>query len=238
MRPAEPVTAGPPDAARAPGGAVAAALADVATLGGFFALRTDAPDEGWHPVQHSYDRGFADLSTAVTDRYRTTDQRVGVSIAQLGHAARLWSPVLACTLLHGIVPDLDALRRQDTASALGLPAPAGWYADRLPDGELAVGAQVMDHLSRLEAGLAVRIAPRLLDGNAASALMGSAGVLLAARPETRVPLTRLVTRLLGTGRLVGTGSVTGPGLAFRRRSCCLYYRTPAGSKCGDCCLAR
>ncbi|MFE7752252.1 (2Fe-2S)-binding protein [Streptomyces sp. NPDC057428] len=237
MRPPERVTSGPPDAARAPGDAVAAALADVATLGGFFALRTDVPERGWHPVRRSYARGFADLSTAVADRYRT-DLRVGVSIAQLGHAARLWSPVVACTLLHGIVPDLDTLRSEDAGSALGLPAPAGWYADRLPDREHTVGAQVMGHLGRLEAGLAVRIAPRLLDGNAASALMGSAGVLLAARPETRGPLTRLVTRLLGTGRLVGTGSVTGPDLAFRRRSCCLYYRTPAGSTCGDCCLAR
>ncbi|KAA1251480.1 hypothetical protein F0Q45_04270 [Mycobacterium simiae] len=24
------------------------------------------------------------------------------------------------------------------------------------------------------------------------------------------------------------------GLGFRRRSCCLCYRAPAGSKCGDC----
>lgn len=228
---------GPPDAARAPGDAVASALAEVAALGGFFALRTDAPDEGWHHVGASYARGFVDLATAVADRYRT-DLRVGVSIAQLGHAARLWSPVLACTLLHGIVPDLDTLRREDTGSALGLPAPAGWYADRLAEPEHTLGAQVMDHLGRLEAGLAVRIAPRLLDGNAASALMGSAGVLLAARPDIRGPLTRLVDRLLGTGRLVGTGSVTGPGLGFRRRSCCLYYRTPGGSTCGDCCLAR
>ncbi|MEU0126403.1 MULTISPECIES: (2Fe-2S)-binding protein [unclassified Streptomyces] len=225
------------DPARAPQDAVAAAMEDAAALGGFFAMRTGGPGEGWHPVQESYARGFADLATAVADRYRTRDPRVGVSIAQLGHAARLWSPVLACALLHGIVLDLDALQRADTGSALRLPHPAGWYADRLPHREHALSAQVMGHLAALEAGLDVKIAPRLLDGNAASALAGSAGVLLAARPGLRTPLTRLVTRLLGTGRLVGTGSLTGPDLAFRRRSCCLYYRAPAGSKCGDCCLA-
>ncbi|MGY0071197.1 (2Fe-2S)-binding protein [Streptomyces sp. QTS137] len=31
--------------------------------------------------------------------------------------------------------------------------------------------------------------------------------------------------------------ITGPDLTFRRRSCCLHYRAPNGSKCGDCCLA-
>ncbi|MEU1022927.1 (2Fe-2S)-binding protein, partial [Streptomyces sp. NPDC005904] len=26
--------------------------------------------------------------------------------------------------------------------------------------------------------------------------------------------------------------------AFRRRSCCLYYRCPGGGVCGDCCFER
>ncbi|MFI2780511.1 (2Fe-2S)-binding protein [Streptomyces sp. ALB3] len=225
------------DAARAPADAVAAALDGVADIGGFFALRVGGPDAGWHPVRHFYAHGFAGLSAAVSDRYRAPDLRVGVSIAQLGHAARLWSPVLASTLLHGIVPDLGALQHAGTGSEVRLPRPAGWYADRLPDRTGAMYAQVMGHLSTLEAGLGVKIAPRLLDGNAASALAGSAGVLRAAHPGLRAPLTALVTELLATGRLVGTGRITGPDLAFRRRSCCLYYRAPTGAKCGDCCLA-
>lgn len=58
--------------------------------------------------------------------------------------------------------------------------------------------------------------------------------MLAADPAARGALTCLTTRLLDTGRLTGTGAVTGPGLGFRRRSCCLYYRAPNGTKCGDC----
>ncbi|GHH84695.1 hypothetical protein GCM10018793_49850 [Streptomyces sulfonofaciens] len=222
--------------ARATTAAVAAALHDVAALGGFFALRVAGPGRGWHPVRQSYARGFADMAGAVTARYGTREPRVGVSIAQLGHAARLWSPALACTLLHGIVPDLTEVQRADDGQDLRLPRPAGWRADRLPHLAGALNEQVMGLLGAFESGLGVKIAPRLLDGNAASALVGSAAVLLAARPNLRAPLIRLTTELLGTGRLAGTGHLTGPGLAFRRRSCCLYYRLPGGGKCGDCCL--
>ncbi|MFC9946642.1 (2Fe-2S)-binding protein [Streptomyces pratensis] len=222
---------------RAPTAIVAAALEDVASIGGFFDLRVGGREDGWRPVDHFYRTGFADLSTAVADRCRTTEPRVGVSIAHLGHAARLWSPVLACALLHGIVVDLGALQRADDGPELRLPHPAGWYADLLPDGAGSLYAEVMHHLDALRAGLRVKVAPRLLDGNTASALAGSAGVLLAAHPRLRSPLTGLVTEMLGMGRLAGAGHLTGPDLGFRRRSCCLYYRTPTGMKCGDCCFA-
>ncbi|MFE3743591.1 (2Fe-2S)-binding protein [Streptomyces sp. NPDC059134] len=226
------------DDARAPAASVTAALRDVAALGGFFALHVGGPDEGWHPSARSYAAGFADLAEAVARRHRTTEPRIDVSVAQLGHAARLWSPALACVVLHGIVPDLEGLERADDGPALRVPRPAGWYADRLDDGPAhALHTQVTRHLLALADGLRVKIAPRLLDGNSASALAGAAHALLAARPAVRGPLTDLTTALLATGRLAGTGVITGPDLAFRRRSCCLYYRAPNGSKCGDCGLA-
>ncbi|MFD5491376.1 (2Fe-2S)-binding protein [Streptomyces sp. NPDC127091] len=195
------------------------------------------PAVGGHVLYGPAARGYTHRPYPAAGRYRTGEPRIGVSIAHLGHAARLWSPALACVLLHGIVPDLTELRRADDGPALCLPRPAGWYAERLPDPALALNEQVMRQLRALESGLRVKIAPRLLDGNAASALVGSAQVLLSARPELHEPLTDLTTRLLDTGRLAGTGVITGPGLTFRRRSCCLYYRVPDGSKCGDCCLA-
>lgn len=225
------------DPVRAPGAVVAEALDDVAAIGGFFALRVGGGDEGWCPVDHFYSHGFAGLYTAVAARYRTTELRVGVSIAHLGYAARLWSPVLACVLLHGIVPDLSGLQHAEEGSELRLPEPAGWYADSLSDSTGSLYAEVMRHLDALRAGLHVKVAPRLLDGNAASALAGSGGVLLSAHPHLRAPLGELVTDLLARGQLAGTGQVIGPDLAFRRRSCCLYYRTPSGTKCGDCCFA-
>ncbi|MGW0600117.1 (2Fe-2S)-binding protein [Streptomyces sp. NPDC002776] len=231
------MTAPVPAPARAPARAVAAALQDVAALGGFFTLTLGGPDQGWHPVTDAYARGFADLAQVITDRYDTRETRIGLSIAQLGHAARLWSPVLACTLLHGIVPDLAGLHRADEGPTLRLPNPSGWPADRIPHlTEKLYEVVVEQHLDALAAGSRVKISPRLLDGNAASALAGTAQVLLTARPDLRGPLTELTTGLLATGRLSGTGHFTAADLSFRRRSCCLFYRTPAGTKCGDCCL--
>ncbi|MFE7522203.1 (2Fe-2S)-binding protein [Streptomyces halstedii] len=224
--------------ARASAASVTAALRDVADLGGFFVLRAGGEDDGWHPLARSYADGFTDLAEAVARRHHTTEPRIDVSIAQLGHAARLWSPALACVVLHGIVLDLDGLHRADDGPALRVPRPGGWHVERLDDGPAhALYTQVTSQLSALADGLRVKIAPRLLDGNSASALVGAAHALLAARPGTRVALSRLTATLLGTGRLADTGVITGPDLGFRRRSCCLYYRAPNGSKCGDCGLA-
>ncbi|GAU65746.1 hypothetical protein SSP35_02_01130 [Streptomyces sp. NBRC 110611] len=228
-----------PTAPDAPAEAVTAALADVAALGGFFTLPPGGPEAGWHPVDDAYALGFTDRVEAITERYRTRELRIGASIAQLGHAARLWSPLLACTLIHGVVPDLSVLHRADDGPALRLPVPAGWYADRTPRlAEVLYEQVVPRHLAALAAGLRVKVAPRLLDGNAASALVEAARALLTARPDLRGPLTELTTTLLATGRLAGTGHLTGPDLTFRRRSCCLFYRTPVGSPCGDCSLTR
>lgn len=220
-----------------PGGVVAAALDDVAGIGPFFALAVGGPGDGWHPVADTYARGAADLVAATAGRYGTAELRIGASLVQFGHASRLWSPVLACALLHGVVPDLAGLQRADDGPALRLPAPAGWpapAADRLP--EVLYDAVVTRHLEPLAAGLRVKVAAGLLHGNAAAALVGAAAALRAARPAQAEPLTRLTDALLRTGRLAGTGLFTGPGPAFRRRSCCLYYRVPGGGTCGDCSL--
>ncbi|WP_415949134.1 hypothetical protein [Streptomyces sp. KLOTTS4A1] len=72
--------------ARASAASVAAALQDVAALGGSFVLRVGGSDDGWHPVARSYAAGFTDLAAAVAVRHRTREPRVDVSIAQLGHA--------------------------------------------------------------------------------------------------------------------------------------------------------
>ncbi|MFF9733270.1 (2Fe-2S)-binding protein [Streptomyces albidoflavus] len=227
-----------PDTARAPAGAVADALTEVARLGGFFVLRVGGPGRGWQPLDRSCAAGFTDLAEAVARRHRTDEPRVGVSIAQLGHAARLWSPALATLVRHGIVLDLAGLQRAEDGPALRLPRAAGWCADALDDLAVpALYAQVTRHLRALADGLRVKVAPRLLDGNSASALVEAARALLAADPAAREALTGLTTRLLDTGHLRGTGATTGPGLGFRRRSCCLYYRAPNGTKCGDCGLA-
>lgn len=215
---------------------VTEALRDVAArLGGFFTLDTA-------PARRSPDRqlahaGLAERARAVNDHYDTAaEPRIGASIAHLGLAARLWSPVLACALVHGIVPSMSAVEWSGEGSSLRLPAPEGRRAPDLPALADAVYAEVDHVLERVESGLTIKVAPRLLAGNSASALFGSAAQLLRVRPDLKTELTFLTRELLETGRLRDTGRIIGPGPTFRRRSCCLFYRAPNGGTCGDCCL--
>ncbi|WP_026314061.1 (2Fe-2S)-binding protein [Actinomadura flavalba] len=225
---------------QASGASVAAALEDVASLGAFFAVTVGGPDAGWHPVHDSYAGGMHDLVTATARRYGTEELRIGASMVHLGHAARLWSPVLAAALLHGVVPDLTALQRSDANGTLRLPVAAGHFVDENTQvADVLYRVVVVEHLEPLVAGLRVKVAPRLPPGNAASALVEAARALLAARPETRDRLVPLTGELLETGRLAGTGAITGPELGFlRSTSCCLYYRVPDGVKCEDCSLLK
>lgn len=210
---------------------ISAELAAISAYGGFFALTVGGSARGWHPVARSYADGFADLIDATAARYRTAERRVAASLVQLGHAARLWSPALACVVGHGVVPDLADLQRADDGARLRLPRPVGATADPAPEALYRVVVQ--QHMEPFAAGLRVKVAPALLAGNIASALVGTSQALLVARPDLRPPILGLTEALLRTGCLAETG-VLGPGLAFRRASCCLFYRTPGGSTCGDC----
>lgn len=214
---------------------ISAQLAQTASYGGFFALTVGGDAAGWHPVARSYADGCADLIDATARRYHTTDLRIGASLVHLGHATRLWSPVLACAIGHGVLPDLDDLQRSDDDARLRLPRPAGTPVDS-PDALYRV--VVGEHLQPLAAGLRVNLAPALLAGNIASALVGAARALVAARPDLHDATVETTRSLLDTGVLVGSGVLTGPQLGFRRRSCCLFYRLPEGSLCGDCVLHR
>lgn len=212
-------------------------LAETASYGGFFALTVGGDAAGWHPVGQSYADGCADLVDATVRHYRTTDLRIGASLVHLGHAARLWSPVLACAIGHGVIPDLEDLHRADDGARLRLPKPLGQpVASPAPD--LLYRVVVSEHMRPLAAGLRVKLAPALLAGNIASALVGAARALLSARPDLHSAIAETTLSLLDTGVLAGSGVLTGPRLSFRRRSCCLFYRLPGGSLCGDCVFPR
>lgn len=216
---------------------IAAELSGISTYGGFFALTVGGDPAGWHPVAQSYAAGSADLIHATTRRYGVTDLRIGASLVQLGHAARLWSPVLACVLAHGVIPDLADLQRADDSAQLRLPQPTGEPVEASGDlPELLYRVVVANHMEPFAAGLRLKLAPGLLYGNIASALVGTSRVLLSARPDLRGPIARITAALLGSGNLAGTGAITSSDLDFRRNSCCLYYRVPGGGTCGDCAL--
>ncbi len=214
-------------------------LSQVSSYGGFFALNVGGDAAGWHPVGQSYADGFLDLIEATVQRYGTTELRVGASLVHLGHAACLWSPVLACALGHGVVPDLADLQRADDRAQLRMPEPVGEPVGEpvdSPSPDLLYRVVVQDHMEPLAAGLPVKLAPGLLSGNIASALVGAARALLSVRPDLRESIIGITNSLLDTGELAGSGVITSGDLAFRRRSCCLFYRIPGGSLCGDCAL--
>jgi FhuF 2Fe-2S C-terminal domain len=217
---------------------VTAALAQAATLGDYFTISTNVTTGPWRPASDVYADGMGDLVAYTARQLRADESRVAVSIAQLGYAARLWSPGLSCILRDGIVPDLSGLQiGAELPLRLRLLPPRGWHS---PEPSVLAGllyrTVVVEHLEPLAARLEARIASRLLWGNAASAMTGALGVIVRASPDLAGPARGLADLLLSTGSLRGTGGFTGPGLDFRRRSCCLYYRVPEGGMCGDCSL--
>ncbi|MFI2433216.1 (2Fe-2S)-binding protein [Streptomyces sp. NPDC018693] len=228
-------------------------LAALRPLGGFFLLR--AAGEPPRPLptladayanspSDAYGNALIFRVRKVAEIIRAPEERVGASVAHQGLAARLWSIALGCAALYGRVPDLDPrlLRWDPDAAApddLWLTTVRPLPVDRLAEVVLE------GHLEPLDAALRARhrLAPGLLRGNAASALAGAAAQLerwarAHGRPDAAAAARSLTERLFTRPPLAGTGTFTATGHAFRRRSCCLYYRVPGGGVCGDCCFTR
>jgi hypothetical protein len=217
-------------------GAVRAALAEAAGAGPFFVLSVGDDGRDWAPATALYSSGLAELISATGTSLGTAEPRVAAATVHLGYAARLWSPVLHCTLRHAIVPDLTGLRAGTTPSLrLNLEQPRGWRAAG-PAGQAALAYRtvVRGHLEPLRARLPVKVAAGLLHGNAAAAMTAALRLVAAAHPELGPQARVLAKTLLDTGVLRGTGELTGAGLEFLRRSCCLFYRVPGGGTCADC----
>jgi ferric iron reductase protein FhuF len=217
------------------------ALDEVAAIGPFFALATAGIGR---PARGFYTDGF--LARAVA-RLPTAETRVAASLAQQDFAARIWSPVLACGLISSIVPDMTSLQIFSNAQSppvqLGLARLTGWRAENPAEvARLSYQVVVEEHLKPLVEALTPVVAPGLLWGNAASALVGALTVIVMARPELRPAAAGVASTLLETGALAGTGAlfVLNNDLKFKRNSCCLYYRLPGEHKslCGDCSLRR
>lgn len=212
---------------------ISAALDDVASCQGFFVITVGGDDTDWLPIQRCYDHGYTDLIEATARRYGNTDPLVATSLVHLAHATRLWSPMLACALMHKVVPDLRRLQRAVDGTALRLPTATGHPLEGSAADQL-YRIVVQEHLEQFAAGLAVRPANGLLAGNIASALVGACQALSATHPELSNEIAVTCDVLLATGILAGSGQLGGPHRQLRRRSCCLFYRTSAGSVCTDC----
>ncbi|MFD7578821.1 (2Fe-2S)-binding protein [Kitasatospora sp. NPDC059817] len=227
----------------------------LAAVGPYFALDTPAepgagPPPDFRPLPELYGTGpdapLARRIRVVAQRLGTAEPRVAASILHLGLAARFWSVGLGAAVLLGTVPTLEhAWVRIPDQGPLDLWTPpepplSPPFPAPLPLADQLYEAVLVGQLEPLAAAVrsAVPLSARLLTGNAASALAGTLRVLDSHAP---VPARALVAELLARPPLAGTGTLrTGPrGAAFRRTSCCLYYRVgPGAGVCGDCCFTR
>jgi hypothetical protein len=83
------------------------------------------------------------------------------------------------------------------------------------------------------------VPPRILTGNAASAVAGAVQMTAQRRPDLAGPAGATLATLLREGPLAGAGEWTPAGRRpFLRHSCCLLYRLPGAEPCGDCVLHR
>jgi iron complex transport system ATP-binding protein len=230
----------PPHTLRyAPPAATVAALADIGEINEYFAIGTGPVGAGRLPVHRLYTDSA--LLEGVVERVRTrigaTERRVAVSTFFLGFAARLWSVGVGAVLGHRLLPELAAdellFREIDGRITLHIARPAGWQGDNL---EPMLADTVLDsHLAPLSTALHQlgAISPELLRGNAASALLGAAAEYDRHRSAVSPgPGWQLARSLCADERLAGT--VCFSKAAYRRTSCCLYYRAPRGGLCGDC----
>ncbi|MFE2752125.1 (2Fe-2S)-binding protein [Actinosynnema sp. NPDC059335] len=206
---------------------VLATLRQVRGLSPFFALDVGRPDDGWHDGEALADRGPAlpDALDRIAARYRTGERRVAGSLFFLGYTARLLSPVVAARAVGGVAPDVR-------------PANLWWRYG--PDGlqvrlkDPLPGVGLAESLGPVVEALhaTTRVARGLLWGNAGSSAAGA----LRTVHRGGVDCAALADELFAEPPLKGTGDfIPFPGeIAFRRRSCCLYYRLDGGGTCGDC----
>lgn len=231
-------------------GLTPAELRAVGDVGGFFVLPAEPPGPGaYAPLARAYaprpaagapDPGspLAVRVARVAEGLRTPEYRVAASMVQLGLAARLWSVTLGAAALYGAVPDVSpaTLHWDPTRST---PDDLWWSGTATRPGTAPELRRVVQdgHLAPLADALraAGPVSARLLWGNAGSALGGALRELTRwahrhGRPDVAERAAALTTELLDGPDLAGT--VRPP--ALRRRTCCLYYRTPGGGLCGDC----
>ncbi|WP_324604601.1 (2Fe-2S)-binding protein [Streptomyces sp. NRRL S-337] len=241
-----------------------AVLGRTAAVGPFFSVRTNAGapgDQGFLPLAELYGEGVSPalrnrLETVAT-RLGTAEARVAASLVHQGLAGRLWSIALGPAVLAGRVPDLagDALWWHPDRSApddLWLPfpspspSPSSSPLPSPPEEDLTSqlrAAVLRDHLVPLHHAIsaATTISPKVLWGNAASALAGTLRVLhdwcrSTGHREAAERAVALTASLLETTPLRDCGTLDPTVPAYSRRSCCLYYRVPGGGLCGDCVL--
>jgi FhuF 2Fe-2S C-terminal domain len=235
-------------------------LAELAGFGPFFAVQTHragaAAPAPWQPLDT-----LLGSATALTTRISAVrdglaaaagcpasqiELRVAASVAQLGIAARLISPVLGSAVL-GVPLGIDAGQARWVPATGGpFPLSLALAGDAARPGRPhpAGPAEAVERLTELLAGpvralvnvTAPMVSRRVLWGNVGSAINGAAAVISTTRPPLRPAAIQVSAAALRFPELAG--SYRGqPTTSFQRRSCCLIYRMAGNPQyCGDCIL--
>jgi ferric iron reductase protein FhuF len=227
-------------------------MADVAALGGFFALATgpaEGVDPSWRPF-HSFTGAVLDERVdQVADQLGGVPRRIAASLLSLSVSARVTALVLGAGTLHGVVPRLhDRLQWRPWSGGpapLWIERPEAVAEDPAGPEDLALlAARELDATLRplLDAiGAQASVSPQVVRGNVASSLGGALRMLLTQRPDSSAGALALAVGILGHPPLAGLGEIVEEpshptGVGFTRRTCCLFYRVPGGGTCGDCVL--
>lgn len=217
-------------------------------LGPYFARDGEAPADAvrWSEIVRL---GGADTAVAHTQRVLAArsqaaggpvvvERRVAASVASLGLLARLLSPPVGAIAFDLPGPVLDARHWW-----LGVREPGPWsLSTTAPDAPVDLSAFVREVVEPMAARWSAdyRVHPMIIRGNAASALMGALGVVAAHSSEAARRVGPPIAAILESDLRAGGGRLqrTPHGVAFRRGSCCLYYRVAGSGLCGDCLLDR
>ena len=226
-------------------------LDDLAALGPFFAVSSHpplaAPVPPWRPASELTgpsgplrDRIAAVRAALAAGGGRAVGEiepRVAASAVHLGLVARLIAPALGAAVLRC---PLDMRPRglwwQDVPGGpvpLSVPAPDPGTGEWGRPLFWQLLAPVTAAIARL-----VPVSGRVLWGNVASAVNTAAAQAAGQRPDLAEDAWQAAGRMFCSPWLRGERHPPGP--AFRRSSCCLFYRiAPENpSVCGDCVLAR
>jgi FhuF 2Fe-2S C-terminal domain len=225
-------------------------LAELSTLGGYFALPAATPAQWQHlstlftdtVITDHVDRTREAIASSAACPAEQIPIRMAASSFQLGVAARLLSPAIGGALSLGAVPVLDAQTLRWAPSGGHAPlfavAATTWNPVRSTTSAQVIATSVLPVLTGLGDRLnaLVALSPRITLGNLTSAANGAVTVLALSRPHLEYAGRALVRALLAIEPLTATGSFVGG--RFRRRSCCLYYQAPESGLCGDCVLTQ
>lgn len=204
-------------------------------------------DEGWHSCRRMLDDPdlFAGIVQSARDVRGLERHDVAMSIFVQGYSYRIASVAIGAWLLGGVVldvsPDNMAFRikegrprevRFGSYRTVDGPADLGTLHEVLVDGHLILVAD--------SARKVMRIGRSLLWANIGSSCAASFGAFMSPLPDQHTRIRQTATDFFNTARpeLVRSGRVVPVGQywAWERRACCLWYKSPVGTRCSDCSL--